>query len=67
MYLRSKKFAQQEYTQHMTDPGKYLLKYSMAETIKIVKQAPQFAKAALLIGSFGWAVASGLQYLNSLV
>ena len=51
----------------MTDLGAYLPKYSMAETIKIVKQTPQFAKAALLIGSFGWAVASGLQYLNTLV
>ena len=62
VFLRSKKFAQQKYTQHMTDLGAYLPKYGMAETIKIVKQTPQFAKAALLIGSFGWAVASGLQY-----
>ena len=59
--------AQQEYTQHMTDPAQSLLKYSMAETIKIVKQTPTFARCAVLLGAFGYAVFTGLQLMNSLV
>ena len=51
----------------MTDPDHDLLKYSMAETIKIVKQTPQFLKAAVFLGAFGYAVCAGLQYLNSIV
>ena len=51
----------------MTDPGKYLLKYSMAETIKIVKQSPRMVLCAVLLTAFGYAVCSGLQHLNTLV
>lgn len=51
----------------MTDLSSDLLKYSMAETIKIVKQTPTFMRCAVLLGAFGHVVMSGLQLMNSLV
>jgi hypothetical protein len=39
----------------------------MAETILIVKQSPRFLMCMALLTLFGWAVMSGLQYLNTTV